>query len=151
LVLLYVALVPFGSNLNYDGSTHTKTNNTTVAVSKTSNVTANATKNATAKATAKATAAPQKQVFKIYFFEQDNCPYCTQMYPLITSWAADPTNHAKFGDLVIINISNDQSLNTKYNIRGVPVTLVTDMNGKELTRFTGAFDISELTAWCNSH
>jgi len=139
MVLLYLLFAPFGANLNFGGSTNTTETNTTVAVTKTSNVTSNATKNATATATA--TAKPQNQ-YILYFVTQDNCPYCAQMHPLILTWVAAHKN------VELREVVTGSAIADGFNVRSAPTTVLVDKaTNKEVTRFVGVFDTNDLNRY----
>jgi thioredoxin-related protein len=123
--------------MNYDGSTNKTENNTTVAVTKTSNVTANATKNATA------THAPvQQKQYILYFVSQENCPYCTQMHPLIITWVSAHKNVELREVLTGSDIANG------FGVRAAPTTILVDKDtNKEVTRFAGVFDPEDLNRY----
>ena len=49
-----------------------------------------------------------------------------------------------------VNIDYDADLPQKYNVKNIPTSIVTDMNGNEIKRHVGAFDgITAIKNWYN--
>jgi thioredoxin-related protein len=145
MIVLYMLFVPLGVNLNFAPEpTSTPVKQVNVSINTTANATTN--KTTTAKATAKPTATPnQQKTYTLLFFEQQNCPYCAIMHPLVAAWA---TSHPR------ASLSIEQTgsaLGNQYGVRAAPTTILIDKStGQVVKTWVGVFDTAELTTYYNA-
>lgn len=99
--------------------------------------------------TTKPTATPTPTTkYILLFFKQPNCPYCDAQCPKTTAWVGAHTNRIT---MRTIDITQDSAAASKYGIRSVPVTIITDQSGKALKTIIGEYDTAELTTWLSTH
>jgi len=75
------------------------------------------------------------------------CGPCLQMAPHFEKAALSLPLKAQF---MKINSDDEQSLGAKYGISGIPCVLVFK-NGKEVDRFTGARDSTQIVNWVKQY
>ena len=73
-------------------------------------------------------------------FYADWCGPCKMMAPVVESLAAELQGRAKVGK---INVDENQDLAMEYNVMSIP-TLIIFKDGKEIKRFVGVRDKSEI-------
>ena len=80
----------------------------------------------------------------ILYFSAPWCGPCKVMSPLVEQME-------KQGKIVVkkVNVDYDASLPTKYNIRNIPTMVLTDMNGNEIKRHTGAMSEQQILDFYN--
>ena len=68
------------------------------------------------------------------------CAPCRMMAPAVDAVAQEYAERAKVGK---VNVDENQSVTSRYNIRGIPTTIVF-RNGKEVARQSGAMQLEGL-------
>ena len=152
MLCLHLLFVQAGVNLSLSNPTINPI--TTPVPSVTPNSTVTPPKNNTTATVKRVTPTPTpvaRQEFKIYFFWQPNCPYCEEMRPILSAWATESCHAPRVGDVVMVNTWTDSATSARYAIHSTPTTVVTDLTGKELMRYVGVFDITDLDWWLDVH
>ena len=75
------------------------------------------------------------------------CGPCQQMAPNFHQAAIDLEPYAR---LTKVNTEDEQQLAARFNIRSIP-TLAIFKDGREITRQSGALDLSSLKRWIQPH
>jgi thioredoxin-related protein len=131
MVAMYILFLPLGVNLNFDEPINTFEGTPLITPTTTPSTT-------TATATPTPTTAPKSYI--LYFFEQEDCPYCADMHPKVVDWAKTHTNTALSIQQTGCDLANH------YTVRTAPTTILIDKaTNKEVDRWVGIFDVNELS------
>ena len=80
----------------------------------------------------------------ILYFSAPWCGPCKALSPQMEEIAKSGIPVRK------VNIDYDADLPQQYNVKNIPTSIVTDMNGNEIKRHVGAFDgITAIKNWYN--